>query len=305
MPEPVFSEVIPQLLTGHLTHLKEGSGITIDVIRERGYRSVLGKSELEKLGFTPAQQRSPGILIPPWSVDGKEAGFQFRPDHPRTSSRDKAVKYESPTGSSNRLAPPPRCQKAVGDPKTPLWITEGSKKADALASKGACAISVTGVWGFKGKNQFGGITFLADWDYIARKNRTVYLAFDSDIVTKEPVRKALEHLGEHIKRKGATVHVIQLPQLECQSKTGIDDYLLRYSLQDAERLSGNFKLERTEDKNRFVSGFVLPDGTVGEMVVSGDDDRSFMIVANGSVRKAYQYETTKVTYLPTKDLLGA
>ena len=97
--------------------------------------------------------------------------------------------------------------------------------------------------------------------------------------------------------------IIQLPQLEGQSKTGIDDYLLRYTLQDAERLAGNFKLEETEDKNRFVSGFVLPDGTVGEMVVSRDDERSFMIVANGSVRKAYQYETPKVTYLPTNDLL--
>ena len=39
------------------------------------------------------------------------------------------------------------------------------------------------------------------------------------------------------------------------------------------------------------------------MGVSRDDERSFMIVANGSVRKAYQYETPKVTYLPTNDLL--
>ncbi len=94
-----------------------------------------------------------------------------------------------------------------------------------------------------------------------------------------------------------------MPQLEGQSKTGIDDYLLRYSLQDAERLAGEFRLEETEDKNRFVSGFVLPDGTVGEMVVSNEDERSFMIVVNGSVRKAYQHETAKVTYLPTNDLL--
>jgi hypothetical protein len=303
MVDPVFSEAVPGLLSDHYRHLSEGSGIAPEVIKERGYRSILGKSELEKIGFTSAQQRAPGILIPLWSVDGKEAGFQFRPDHPRTSGRDRPVKYESPAGSSNRLDCPPCCQKILGNPQVPLWITEGSKKADALASKGACAISVTGVWGFKGKNQFGGITFLADWDYIALKGRTVHLAFDSDIVTKEPVRKAMEHIGEHLKRKGAMVHVIQLPQLEGQSKTGIDDYLLRYTLQDAERLAGSFKLEEIEDKNRFVSGFVLPDGTVGEMVVSRDDERSFMIVANGSVRKAYQYETPKVTYLPTNDLL--
>ena len=300
---PVFSDAIPELLTDHFRHLSDDSGISPDVIGERGYRSVLGKSDLEIVGFSSSQRRVPGILIPLRSVDGKEAGFQFRPDNPRSDRRGRPVKYESPTGSSNRLDCPLRCQKTLGNPQVPLWITEGSKKADALASKGACAISVTGVWGFKGKNQFGGITFLADWDYVALKGRTVYLAFDSDIVTKEPVRKALEHIGEHLKRKGAKVHVIQLPQLEGQSKTGIDDYLLRYTLQDAERLAGNFKLEETMDKNRFVSGFVLSDGTIGEMVVSSDDERSFMIVAKGSVRKAYQYETAKITYLPTNDAL--
>ena len=89
----VFSEALPELLSDHFRHINEGSGISLEVIKERGYRSLLGKSELEKLGFTPAQQRSPGILIPLWSVDGKEAGFQFRPDHPRTSGRGKAVKY--------------------------------------------------------------------------------------------------------------------------------------------------------------------------------------------------------------------
>jgi hypothetical protein len=302
MVDPVFSEIVPTLLTDHFRHINEGSGISPEVIKERGYRSILGKSELEKIGFTPAQQRSPGILIPLWSVDGKEAGFQLRPDHPRTNGRGKAVKYESPSGSSNRLDCPPRCQQMLGNPQVALWITEGSKKADALASKGACAISVTGVWGFKGKNQFGGITFLADWDYIALKGRTVYLAFDSDIVTKEPVRKALEHLGEHLRRKGSAIHTIQLPQLEGQDKTGIDDYLLRYTLQDAERLAGDFKPEKKEDKERYVSGFVLADGTVGEMVVS-NEDRFFLIGFNGSIRKAYQHDTAKVTYLPTDDAL--
>ncbi|MFC2016728.1 DUF3854 domain-containing protein, partial [Chloroflexota bacterium] len=300
--ESVFSEAVAELLDAHFRHLHEGSGINADVIKERGYRSILGKAELEKLGFASSQRRVPGIIVPLWSVDGKEAGYQFRPDHPRTASRGRPVKYESPMGSSNRLDCPPRCQKMIGNPQVPLWVTEGSKKADALASKGACAISVTGVWGFKGKNQFGGITFLADWDYIALRNRTVYLAFDSDIITKDPVRKALEHIGEHLKRKGATVNVIQLPQLEGQSKTGIDDYLLRYNLQDAERLAGDFKPEEKEEKERYVSGFVLPDGTVGEMVVS-NDERYFIIGFNGSVRKAYQHDTAKVTYLPTHDAL--
>jgi len=166
MAEPVFSDAVPELLTDHFRHLNEGSGIDIEVIRERGYRSFLGKVDLEKLGFSPAQQRAPGLLVPLWSVEGVQAGCQFRPDNPR-SNRGKPIKYETPIGASNRLDCPLRCKDMIGNPQIPLWITEGSKKADALASHGACAISVTGVWGFKGKNQYGSVTFLADWDHIA------------------------------------------------------------------------------------------------------------------------------------------
>ncbi len=214
------------------------------------------------------------------------------------------MKYELPTGSGIRLDCPPRCLKTLGTPKIPLWITEGSKKADALASRGACAISVTGVWGFKGKNEFGGTTFLADWEYVALKDRRVYLAFDSDIVTKEPVRKALEHLGEHLRRKDASVLVVRLPQLDGQSKTGIDDYLLEHSLEEAEKLAGSFVIEEDiHDRERFVPGFVLRDGTVGELVVDGEDERSFIVAVNGTVIKTKRYEIPRAIYLPTDDPL--
>jgi len=299
---PVYCEALPELLADHFRHLHEGSGISVDVIKERGYLSILGKAELEKLGFSSSQRRAPGILIPLWGVDSTEAGYQFRPDNPRSDARARPVKYELPLGAGNRLDCPHRCRKAIGDPQTPLWITEGSKKADALASHGACAISITGVWGFKGKNEFGGVTFLTDWDHIALKERVVYLAFDSDVVVKDPVRKALERLGEILGHKGARISVIYLPQSGSQ-KVGIDDYLLAHSLEEAQRLAAVFRIENVEDKERFVSGFILPDGTIGEMVVSRDDDHSFMIVSNGSISNAHRYETPKVTYLPTNDLL--
>jgi len=192
----------------------------------------------------------------------------------------------------------------LGNPKIPLWITEGSKKADALASHGACAVSVTGVWGFKGKNEFGATPFLADWEYVALKDRLVYLAFDSDIITKEPVRKALEHLGEHLRRKDASVRVVRLPQLQGESKTGIDDFLLKHSLEEAEKLADNFVAqEDIQNRERFVPGFVLRDGTVGELVVDREDERSFMVTVNGALIKTKRYETPRAIYLPTDDPL--
>lgn len=93
-----------------------------------------------------------------------------------------------------------------------------------------------GVWNFKGKNPFGGVTFLADLDYVALNGREVRIVFDSDVMTKSEVRKALERLTEHLQRKGAHVSVVYLPQ-ENGKKCGVDDYLAAgHTLADLEAL---------------------------------------------------------------------
>jgi len=61
------------------------------------------------------------------------------------------------------------------------------------------------------RQQVGGITFLNDWDYVALNGREVRLVFDSDVMTKDEVRKALERLTEHLQRKGATASAVYLP----------------------------------------------------------------------------------------------
>ena len=105
-----FSEEVPALLTPHFQHLHDGSGISSDVIKERGYKSVLGKTALREAGFSKTQQRAPGILIPLHGVDGSIVGHQYKPDHPRKDAkRDRIIKYENPLGSSIRLDVPPRC----------------------------------------------------------------------------------------------------------------------------------------------------------------------------------------------------
>ena len=201
MNDPVFSEVIPDLLTSHFRQLSGGSAINVDVIRARGYRSLLGKSELEKLGFSPSQRHVPGMLIPLWGVDGNGiVGYQFRPDSPRLNSKGKPIKYETPKGATNRLDCPPACQKRLADPRVPLWITEGLKKGDALASLGECVIDLTGIWNWRAKNSFGGITVSSDFDSIALNDRQVYLAPDSDYATNPSVSQAVRRLAEFLKR---------------------------------------------------------------------------------------------------------
>ena len=301
-PSAPFSTEIPALLNSHLEHL-QGSAISTEVVRERGYQSILGTKQLADLAFSKAQQRTPGILIPLSGVNGGQVGHQYRPDNPRLNPAGKPIKYENPSGSSIRLDCPPHCQKMLGDPSVPLWITEGSKKADALASKDACAISLTGVWGFKGKNASGGVTFLADWDHITLKERTVYLAFDSDITTKKQARQALDRLAEHLHRKGALLSIIYLPH-HGRQKTGIDDYLLDHTLEDALELAEDIEsLDESAQHELSVPGFIIPDGTVGEMVVAADGERAFVVSEDSSVYKMTHYELPTVTYIPTKDRL--
>ncbi len=227
---------IASLSPHHLSMLREESGIAETIIAARGYRTVTQETELVRLGFAAAQRRVPGLLLPLHTTDGRADGYIYRPDNPRMvenrrkrlpdgSHPTRVVKYEQPQGEPVRVDCPPTCQSQLRDPKIPLFITEGQKKADALASKGACAIALTGVWNWKSKNDYGGTTFTNDLDYIAWDNRQVYLVFDSDVMTKQGVRQALERFTEHLQRKKAHIRHIYLPHSE-GNKTGVDDWFV-------------------------------------------------------------------------------
>ena len=76
----------------------------------------------------------------------------------------------------------------------PLFITEGIKKGDALVSCGRCTVTLLGVWSWRGRNDDGGLTALAEWDYVALNDREVYIVFDSDVMLKPEVHKAMVRL---------------------------------------------------------------------------------------------------------------
>ncbi|MEP7338016.1 MAG: DUF3854 domain-containing protein [Acidobacteriota bacterium] len=229
------------LSPAHFIQLRGGSGLSDNVIAERGYRTVTKRTELREYGFSAEQCRAvPGLLIPQHAPDGSNGHFIFRPDMPRAfynnkTGKERIIKYEVPKGESVRLDCPPRCNHDLGNPDVELWITEGSKKADAGATHGLSIIALSGVWGFKGKNPFGGITILADWDHVALKGRTVNIVFDSDVMTKKEVRQALNRLVEYLQRKGAHANCVYLPS-ESDAKVGLDDYLLKHSVDELKGL---------------------------------------------------------------------
>ncbi len=231
----VSSSAPPELLPQHAEMLA-ASGLSDEVVRERGYRSATTRAELLGLGFGARQANVPALLVPLYGVDGRLVSYAVRPDEPRVIE-GRVLKYEEPKGGTKRLDVPPRCQCALGNPGIPLYVTEGAKKADALAVHGACAVNISGVWAWRGTNEYGGKVALPDWDSIALNGRLVRIAFDSDVVTKPAVRLALVRLKGFLEARGAIVEVVYLPATDDGAKQGIDDFLAAgHSLSDLEAL---------------------------------------------------------------------
>ncbi len=206
-----------------------------DVARERGYQSASKKAELKRLGFGPAQQLVAALVIPIWSVRRAIESYQIRPDSPRLDKKGKARKYEMRAGGNMLLDVHPRLSRPrdggkvalIADPMVPLFITEGIPKGDAAVSIGLCCVALLGVWNFRGSNDAGGKTALADWESLAFNNRQAYIAFDSDVMENRQVHSALARLKAFLESRKTTVKPIYLPTGEHGKKMGLDDFIAR------------------------------------------------------------------------------
>jgi hypothetical protein len=214
-----------RLSARHRRELLVESGISEDVVRARGYRTVTKESELAELGFKSYQRRVPGYLIPMYDQTGKVVNHQFKPDEPRKDKRGRPVKYETPAGTHIVVDCPPGAVEQLRDPSVRVVITEGVKKADAAVSAGHCAIALQGVdcW----QRDYEPLAF---WSQVPWKDREVVIIYDSDATTKDRVRNAREELADHLRDLGADVQTPDLPAGTDASgkrvKVGLDDYIV-------------------------------------------------------------------------------
>lgn len=244
-------------------HIKmlEASRISPNVVAERGYVTVRLSEQLKPLGFSDNQVKLvPGLLIPLHDVFGHLAGHVLRPDNPRMNDKGKPCKYEIPSLSMNVIDCPPSCVSRIGDPEIPLWITEGAKKGDALASYGQTALVINGVFGWRGMNEFGGKTILADLEKVAFNERLVYLAFDNDVVVKSSVLLALIRLAHYLTKLGAKVKFLVIPIDEDGTKVGVDDYLaMGHTVEDLVALMRDKPPKAREETDRKFKRPAPPD----------------------------------------------
>jgi hypothetical protein len=182
----------------------EASGISERVAAARGYFTAKRRADVPDV--FPNWQRRRGLVIPTYSPSGATS-YQLRPDVPRKRG-SKARKYEQPGGVRCILDVNPLNMAAVDDSHIRLWIGEGVKKGDSLASRGECAISLSGVWNWQREGEP-----LACWDYVALAGREVYVVFDSDVMVKREVQLALERFVDFLKGRGARAQVVYLPEV--------------------------------------------------------------------------------------------
>ncbi len=156
------------------------SGIPPEHAVARGYETIVDSRRLAAIGIVKAARgRVPGLLIPLLRRDGSTWGYQYRPDDPRLRD-DKPIKYETPWEQRNGLDIPPGMGDLLDDPCVPLWVTEGSKKADCGAQYQLCIVALMGVWNWRGTNDMGGKTAVGDWNDIAVNGRRVPAGADRD-----------------------------------------------------------------------------------------------------------------------------
>jgi hypothetical protein len=160
------------------------------------------------LGFDRPEIRS-GLLFPFRAPGG---GFM---NHVRmkifpalTDDKGHAVKYLQPRGSAPRLYFVARCLRRVLESNEPLWITEGEKKACAVAQLGFPVIGLTGVQGWRRK---GHSDLLPDFEAIPLDGRRVELLPDTDYQTNPDVALAINTLGIVLRGRGALPFVRLLP----------------------------------------------------------------------------------------------
>ncbi len=126
----------------------------------------------------------------------------------------------------------------LNNPKIPITLCEGAKKAACLLSAGFVAIALPGIYGgYRSKDAQGNKIdpyLIPDLKVITQKERPIHICFDHDIKeqTIHNVNIATSQLGRLFQVEGCDVDIITLPG----SEKGVDDFILARGVRAFEKL---------------------------------------------------------------------
>lgn len=221
------------LFDEHHRELAVASSISEEIIAGRGYRSISRptnthdepRQELKRMGFptwvTSENRYFPGLLIPLYRPTGDRISAIFKPRVPVANREGKPMKYASVKNRPSTIDVHPINRDRIVDPTIPLWITEGVKKADSLASRGLCVVALSGVYNWRST-----MGSLGDWEDIPLRGRTVTICFDADAKTNPNVLRAMDRFGRWLRSKGAghVLYLIVPEKFQDTPTKGVDDW---------------------------------------------------------------------------------
>ena len=143
---------------------------------------------------------------------------------PVSDGEGHTIRYYQRAGTPPRLYVPGAARAALADPRVPLLITEGEKKALKAAQEGYPCVAVGGLWNW----QVAGRP-IADLDRIDWCERETVIVPDSDVWTRTELLQPVYALGKELETRGAKVAVRKLPPEPDGTKVGLDDYLSGHS----------------------------------------------------------------------------
>lgn len=151
---------------------------------------------------------------------------EFPPD--KDGERRRFNKYTQPFDSLPHAYFPPgfvEWPKLLTDAAVALTITEGELKAACATKNGFPTVGLGGVWLFMSKRH-GYLGLLPELERVTWEDRRVNVAFDSDIVEKPDVVKALRALTARLVARGARVFRVDVPAPKGGGKAGVDDFIV-------------------------------------------------------------------------------
>jgi hypothetical protein len=169
------------------------------------------------------------LVFPYRHLDNNVNSFCRRRLHqPLIDEDGKQIRYLQQKDTPQRAYFPVGCPDKLCDGQSDIFITEGEKKALALAQLGLAAVGIGGIWnGFKK----GTTDLIDDLAEIPWTDRLVYIVFDWD--EKETTRRnseaARSRLARVLKTAGAgEVYNVELPPGANGAKQGVDDFLVSH-----------------------------------------------------------------------------
>jgi hypothetical protein len=198
------------LIDHHINELKR-SGIDVDLARECGVDSVIDLDQAKRFLNLKELPPPPYLAYPYYCIsdDRKIVSYSLKPDSPT----DPRAKYIERAGEPHHLYVPRTISvEALTDSTKPLIITEGQKKTLCAVSHGYLAVGIAGVNSWRTKYEGDDKTkTLREFDALSLKGRTIYIAFDSDVIENRGILTAETQLAEFLASKGAEVLCVRIP----------------------------------------------------------------------------------------------